>query len=235
MNFNPDTIIQINSALESINLIVVGEVHGVVENTEVIKDLVEIIGIKNVGFIGVEYPKILEKDISLLPKNKKEFLSNHLVKLLLEDGRCSEAHIKLFEFLNENGIKTVCLDSSLANWNERDRGMYQNLINIKNKLLDKKQKVIVVTGNLHARKEKFTLENAEYIPFASHLGKHLNIQLIYQTGYFYNKGMQKFPKGQDSEVQLKKAGDMEFLFYLTKATPTKKVKGEKVKLTGIVL
>lgn len=204
--------------------IVVGEIHGVEENVDVVKKLVSSIGVRRVGLVAFEYPKELEGRL----KNAgrwEELREDSRVKMMREDGRFSKLHYKLVRWLGEKGVEVVCLDNSKRDWNRRDKLMYETFKQAEAEK-NEEQYAIAVLGNLHTRKKSFVRQGEKHIPFASYIKNQVNIRLVYLSGYYYNHGLKEFPVKKQKNKELVEISTDTYEYYIKEATPTKKEERE---------
>lgn len=217
MNYESETRSTLKRIIPQFQTIVVGEMHGIKENTSFIKALVKFIKAQNIGFIAFEYPHSLQGKINSLPQTKRELSDNSLIKMMEEDGRFSKYHMELLTWLREKGIKILCIDPSKENRNMRDNHMYK-LFSTEKK--EKGKEHIAIVGNLHAERRPVEIEGKKCKPFASYLDKHLTILLKYGKGKLYNFKTKHLPEYK-SDTQLKRVGEHTFEFFIPHAHPTK--------------
>ncbi len=168
-----------NKNIEGGPIFILGEMHGADVNPQIIKEFVLNINPKAVFF---EWP-IAWQDA--LENNDFQSIQNYASQT--QDGRFLEKHFELLVFLKEQGIKVFGFDSFGKSFVDREQKMAKNIkIILKNNNL-RKEKIIVVTGNLHARKKVFKLEGELVSPLALRLGKGItSIFIRYGSGKIYN-------------------------------------------------
>ncbi|CAN5277455.1 hypothetical protein BH10PAT1_BH10PAT1_7090 [soil metagenome] len=177
-------------------IILVGENHGVAENPLIVKFLLDTIKDKEkISFVGFEYPpSASEEFINIIKENNFDLLNNNSkAKMLTKDGRFSIYHFNFLVYLYKNNIPFVFFDSENESWDKRDMEMYKN---ISKSIKNKKEKVIIVAGNIHTTLTKLTLNNKEYIPLGTYfnLKNSFLINIKYHSGEYYNFGNKKFDK-----------------------------------------
>lgn len=192
----------LSELLKTHSTIIIGEVHGVVENPLVLEEIVGLVG--PVKFIALELPVSFNPIINNVKQNRDRILSSdEATQFLLEDGRLSNVHLDVYQRLNDLQIPLVCIDPVMGQWDQRDKGMAQNLTDFSHQYSDQSGVVICMVGNVHSKNEKFLLgykdkdnnvQRSPYTPFASYIGKHLSIELKYSEGNFYNFKKQSFDK-----------------------------------------
>jgi hypothetical protein len=103
----------------SINTVVIGEMHGVIENVQAVRDVIALTDpLKKVSCVAFEYPRELlplfekalrENNYALLETNKD-------VMVLLADGRFSPEHFKLLEEIYNRKVKLLFIDCLDKKW-----------------------------------------------------------------------------------------------------------------------
>ena len=145
-----------------------GEVHGFRANAEVIKLFAQKLKPRAVFF---ELPQdwnnlvssYLQSDYPTRALN--EFFKDEKRRQKLLDGRLIPDHLHLLRFLERKRIRIFCIDGDKKgfihkNWNLRDKAMAQNIFTITQE--KKFLPCLVVTGNLHARKHSFSLQERQF-------------------------------------------------------------------------
>lgn len=208
--------------LQSRQVILIGENHGVQENALFVRNLLEelLAEGENILFVGLEYPTQISQELhSFVEENNYEgFLQTYWGKMLLDDGRFSSAHFKLLRFLYECKMEVLFFDDSQAIWDERDKKMAQTILT---KLENKAGKVILVAGNIHTKLEPFPLEGKSYKPLGAYLDseKLFQITLKYHAGEYFNFARRLFTPTV-FEKPFQQTGPNSFKFSLAKATAT---------------
>lgn len=208
---------------ENKKIILIGENHGVVENTTFVSSLTSLLSEKNIDldFVGFEYPvtqydtfmKYLDND------DFEELTKTKWGEILSNDGRFSKAHFDLLKkFRNEN-MKIVFFDTEDNEWDQRDKAMYENL---KQRLQNTSNKVLLVTGNIHSKFNKINLNGKDYVPFASYLDKSdvCDIELKYHGGEFFNHSRREFESTDMPDRSIEQIDETTVNFHIAKATPT---------------
>lgn len=170
--------------------------HGVKENPEFVRSLIEFIGVDKLDFVALEYPQSLEKTLNNKLLSFKNLSKDNDIKMLIRDGRFSLWHLKLIKWLVKNKIQIVCMDPAIGDWNKRDKKMFEKIESRLRKIGDKK--AVIVAGNLHTRNKPFLLDNKKYIPLGSYLKNAININLAYGSGSFFNVTRKNFIKTKET-------------------------------------
>ncbi len=188
--FDPQTVDALNADIESTNLFLLGEMHGVQENPAIIYTLFKKFGFRN---LALEWGTWSETTI-------KNYLSSGILNFeeIKEspDGRITAGHFALFKKMRDEGLvdAITCFDTSgSTSWNQRDQRMADNIL--KN-LTD--TPTLVIAGNLHTRTKGVPdFENAKDVnhPMGEHIKNNVpgvpsgNIKLL--SGEFYNYGVRQ--------------------------------------------
>jgi hypothetical protein len=150
------------------HLIVLGEVHGIKINIEVIRTFVDKFDIDTVF---VELPVRWNKHLRSLKNGDSKPLYEGLKReaWVLNSGLIGQEHIELFKDLFSRGKEVVAVIHESKNWNE---GELKTASNIK-KRIRKRKKYLLVVGNLHARNNHFRYcankERKTYTPIGYYL------------------------------------------------------------------
>jgi hypothetical protein len=186
--------------------IVLGELHGVQQNAEIIESIVRDCLNDSSRKLVVAFEWTLnnkeEKSINkfvlgkMNENDEEEFV--HAIQTLYDQhsGVFSDQHYDLLcelRGLNKqtgNRVTIIAIDKKGEDWNDRDEKMAGRVK--QTGLLN--DTVIVIVGDLHARKRPFRFDEASgwYYPLAWHLpaGDTYSVRLAYSTGQFYNFGIQ---------------------------------------------
>jgi|SRR3989338_8707964 len=202
--------------------ILLGEMHGVRENIEILKMFIEwATQLEEPVVVCLEWPDQLTEEINdyllgvgLLRWSSWEFIKH-------KDGRVSQEHIAFLEWLKDFNLHLVkkttvqCFDVETGGWNERDKKMANILLKRKSERV----RVIAIMGNFHAKKEKFFLDQEEHIPLGYYLptASTTTIKLDYLSGSFFNKSQKEFinrETNDDTELLLKESQDPDYDFVL---------------------
>lgn len=223
----------IKNATEDNKYVVIGELHGVRENVLVLERLLteDAIDAHDAFAFAFEWPFDAEEALVLSDyvagrSDKNEIQYQNVIDTLYQQqsGVFSDQHASFLQKVRDvNGqrdrdaIKIIVFDSDLAPWNEREKQMADNVI----KQSENVDLVIVVTGDLHARKQPFRLDGSEdlYKPLAFHLPEEqtFSVKLQYKGGQFYNFGVQDIYPSNDKEDNDEQYYDA--VFELEKAMP----------------
>lgn len=182
--------------------ILIGEIHGIKENVEILKLFTELYFTKYDGklILAFEWPMQLEKEINDYIQNRGNLNWRKWEFIKYKDGRIFKEHIFFLKWIKRinfrlqksQQIKIRCFDAIAKKWNERDKKMANVLLR---DIKDKKTKVIAMMGNFHASKKPFVFDRVKYIPLGSYLPKNktISVKLEYISGYFYNGTIKKIP------------------------------------------
>lgn len=166
------------------NIYLLGEIHGIRENIDVIKYLVNKLDIKHILF---EVPTSLNKGNQI---DQEKLLSYARTN---PDGRICAEHIEYIKTLPNLHITSSGFDtlSDTDEDQERDEAMATNVLDITKNATGN---ILIVCGRLHAQRTEFTHEGITY----QYLGYRLiqqeipftNIEIKYGSGTFYNFDIQ---------------------------------------------
>jgi len=191
--FDELAVERLNDSLERNNLFIVGEMHGVKENVNVIYTLFKKFGFRQ---LALEWEPEL-KDVA------EKFLSGGELNFNAiknsSDGRVTAGHFALMRKLKSEGMLAglVCFDggSDGEGWNARDAAMAKNILNSLSEV-----PTLVVAGNFHTKTEVFHLndESIEQHPMGENIKKEIPDVAIgkieYLTGQYHNFGTNDFVK-----------------------------------------
>ena len=196
-------VTELQNTCASYRYIVFGELHGVRQNVEILERFIrEKVPCLRAG-IGLAFEWPLNKaECNKLNEYISGVLTEEDIKDVLkklysqQSGVFSDQHLRLLRMMREqntpdgNGIKKlIAFDPDTDSWNERDRDMARTIMEEGAEL----DVVIIVTGDLHARKQQFTRNGSTevLIPLASYLPKDNTyaMKVRYQTGSFFNFGV----------------------------------------------
>jgi hypothetical protein len=211
----------------SIETVIIGENHGVIENVQVIRDVLSLSDqFKKTSCIAFEYPRellpLFEK--ALRENNYESLVTNKEVIQLLFDGRFSQDHFNfLFEIYNKK-VKLLFIDCLDKTWDYRDRAMF-DLISSAKPFLPKDTLMLVVVGSLHAEIETAIVKGRPYIPLGSYFDKSmLVVHVKYLEGSFWNRELQTF-QTQNKEIspttQFEELSDRSVNCFVPLAHPTR--------------
>ena len=208
-------------------IILLGEMHGVMENVEIIKTFVTSLEAEGVSIvIALEWPTKINSDIQVFLNNTETMLPWQNWDFVQDkDGRISKEHIVFLQWLkvrnkallSDKKHNVFCFSEEHKSWNVRDLKMAQNINSILN---NHSQKIVLaVMGNLHAQKKEFMLDGETYMPLATHLSKKdiISFKCDYRCGSFFNHTLQFFKscKECDNEnIFIKLSPIEEFDYYI---------------------
>ncbi len=214
--------------------LLIGEVHGVKENIRMLKSIVNSYLNKHNHklVIALEWPAEFTGEINdyLRGRIKLNWRKWKFVKY--KDGRISKEHLKFLNWIKKINLKIpeskkieiLCFDMNAKKWNIRDEKMARILLKVGK---GRKNKIIAIMGNLHARKEPFYMDTKKYIPLGTYLPKYTtsSIKLEYLSGHFFNQKLKKFlptertKKAPIHGFQKTKESGYDYVFYIKKANP----------------
>lgn len=179
----------------SIDTVIIGEVHGVVENVAAVRDTIELISPhKKISCVAFEYPR------ELLPLFEKALRENDYVSLvtkkevkqLLIYGRFSKGHFDLLSEIYNRKVKLLFIDCLDKKWDYRDRAMFE-MVTTARQFLPENSLILVVVGNLHSAIETEIVQGRPYLPLGSHFDHHmLVVSLKYLEGSYLNTTVKTF-------------------------------------------
>lgn len=187
--------------LESNKIFILGEMHGVKENTDVIYTLFKKFGFRQLALEwNPELKQVVEK---FLESGEIDFdvMQNS------PDGRVTAGHFALLKKLKSEGMLEglVCFDgdSGGGSWNARDSAMSENILaNLSG------VPTLAVAGNLHVKTESITFEDepGKQHPMGENIRKELpNVasgRIEYITGQYHNYGIQNFSSISERDESL---------------------------------
>ncbi len=190
--------------------IIIGELHGIQENVLFLKEILNeyILNTKDHVTFAFEWPLTKEENkvlgsfvLGRIDSHNDQF-NNAFSKLYdQQSGVFSDQHLSFIKEVRDinlkrsnNFINIIAFDPDLTDWNARDKQMAMSILEASKKI----DTVIVVTGDLHARKHSFRLNtevNMFFYPLASHLPSKetFSIKLKYKKGKFFNFGVKDIP------------------------------------------
>ncbi|MDB5190211.1 MAG: hypothetical protein JWN49_537 [Parcubacteria group bacterium] len=181
------------------NLFILGEMHGVKENPDIIYTL-----FKKFGFRGLSLE--WEPDLKHVAEKYLETgeLNFHAIQDS-PDGRVTGGHFALLKKLRDEGMleQFVCFDGGATGpaWNDRDEAMAKNILA---NLSD--VPTLVVAGNLHAKTEPLTFDGEadEQHPMGERIQNQIpevvSGKIEYDSGQFHNYGPRDFMKLSDAAL-----------------------------------
>lgn len=220
MDCNEQLVQEIAENIRDNKLFILGEIHGVKENADIIYTLFKKFGFRQ---LGLEWePKLKEVAEKYLESGELDF---DAIKDS-PDGRITAGHFALLKKLKFEGMldNFICFDvgSGIHGWNARDSSMAKNIID---NLSD--MPTLVVAGNLHTKTEPITFgdDPGEKYPMGRCVKEDIpNVALgkiQYLSGQYHNYGIKDFIKLFDKELPSRarffKNEDGLYIFELTEA------------------
>lgn len=197
--FDPKSTAALNDQLNEAKLFILGEVHGVKENADVIYTLFKKFGFKKLA---------LEWDEKLLAVAERFIQTGELNFEAIQessDGRITPGHFVLLKKLKDEGLleALICFDEEVhsGEWNDRDVAMAKNILaNVSG------SRTLVVAGNLHTQVETVVIKGVDYHPMGKNLKKQVpNLpsgEIRYLRGQYHNYGTKDFPNElEDTQMQ----------------------------------
>ena len=184
-------------AVEARGIVLVGEMHGAVQNADMLYTLCRKLGI---GRVALEYPRELQATVdSWLGGEALNFDSIESYP----DGRITAEQFAVLRQLKEEGIleEVICMDAAddgteVELERDRDEAMATNLLNSMN---ENKKPILAMAGNYHAdtvTHEDSDAPNGIHEPFGYRLGQQIgevpNVTLEYRSGSYHNYGPHDF-------------------------------------------
>jgi hypothetical protein len=185
----------VKQTFSSIDTVIIGEVHGVVENVKAIQDTIALISPhKKISCVAFEYPRellpIFEK--ALRANDYVSLITNKEVKQLLLDGRFSKGHFDLIFDIYNKKVKLLFIDCLDKKWDYRDRAMFE-MVTTARQFLPNDSIILCIVGNLHSAIETEIVQGRPYLPLGSHFDSHmLVVYLKYLEGSYLNGGVKSF-------------------------------------------
>jgi hypothetical protein len=176
---------RMSSAIQHGGILLVGEVHGVLENPRVLYTLMHRFTVTS---LGLEWPASMQPIVD-------QFLeAQHLDYSAIAnsaDGRITAGHFAVLRALSQEGLlsKLVLFDplSPYTSWSERDRGMARLLLEGLGP-----EAALAAAGNLHTQLRPH--ENG--VPMGMHVGgarpHSFEIRLRYASGKYFNFAPKRF-------------------------------------------
>lgn len=192
--FEDEAIGALSENIAKTKLFMLGEIHGVEENTDVIYTLFKKFGFKQLALEwGPELKEVAEKFAELGELDFDAIKDS-------PDGRIAPGHFALIKKLKNEGLldKLICFDVYGGNWDERDVNMAKSILT---NVAD--NPTLVVTGNLHAKTKPVRFDNGpdEHHPMGEHVKAAMpdisTGAIEYAKGQFYNYGVKDFENTDD--------------------------------------
>ncbi|QQR65401.1 hypothetical protein IPH92_02370 [Candidatus Kaiserbacteria bacterium] len=197
--FDKQSIQELAESIGNTKLFILGEMHGVKENADVIYTLFKKFGFRQLA---------LEWEPELKTVAERYLQSGELDFDAIKDspdGRITAGHFALLKKLKSEGMLEglVCFDGGSGGygWNARDAAMAENILN---NLSD--VPTLVVAGNLHTKTEPITFDNEpdEQHPMGENIKRQIpgitSGRIEYLMGQYHNYGTKEFTKLSDEEL-----------------------------------
>ncbi len=203
--------------LQEAPIFLLGEVHGVKENIDVIYTLVKKFGFRNIA---------LEWDQNLQSVLEEYLMSGEIAFPLIMDscdGRVTAGHFALIKKLNEEGVldNVVCFDQQAPDrrTNSRDKNMAEMILGRKSG-----GRILVIAGNLHAKTQPIVLNNSVFRPMGEFIKETQNViagEIKYLSGEYENIGVKTFSKksSASSRARFYTEKDGRYVFELPEVNP----------------
>lgn len=218
--FNEAARLKLVDNLSETKLFILGEMHGVKENVDIIYTLIKKFGFRT---LALEWETSLQQVVErYIETGEIDFDSIQDSP----DGRITAGHFALLKKLKEEGLleKFLCYDGSGEfDWNARDENMAKNILS---ELSD--SPMLVVAGNLHASVDSITFDDepGERHPMGGQIKTHIpqvpSGKINYESGHYHNFGVRDFSNDSDNVVLESKfsiSADGSYIFTLPVATP----------------
>lgn len=216
--FDEKSVENLTSELDASKLLILGEMHGVKENADIIYTLFKKFGFKKLA---------LEWDTELQAKAQIFLETGELDFDAIKDspdGRITAGHFALFKKLKDEGLLEALVffdgKTQSGEWDERDANMAENILA---NLSD--SKTLAVAGNLHAQTEPIVFDETEHHPMGENVKKQIPAvpsgKIKYLTGQYHNYGVKDFrekPEGVDlPKAKFYKSDEGIYVFELPEA------------------
>lgn len=220
-NFDEQAVKEFTENLESNKLFILGEIHGVKENADIIYTLFKKFGFRQ---LALEWkPELMDTAKTYIQSGELDF---DAIKES-PDGRITAQYFALIKKLQSEGIltKLICFNEGSGGhgWNVRDAAMAQNILG---NLSD--VPTLVVAGKLHTKTEplSFDDEPGEHYPMALNIKRVIpdvaSGAIEYLSGHYHNYGVEEFSTTSDqtipTQAKFYKNKEGLFIFQLPKAT-----------------
>lgn len=205
------------SSLDKTKLLLLGEIHGVKENVDIVYTLFKRFKFKR---LALEWNEELKEQVEkFLETNEIDFetIQNS------PDGRITAGHFALFKKLKDEGLldTLICFDKKSSNgWNERDADMAKNVLtNLSDDI------TLVVAGNLHTKVTHATSgDEEENYSMGEHIKRQIpsvpSVEIKYLSGQYYNCGARDFgekPQRVEPRALFYRSDDGTYVFELPEA------------------
>jgi len=187
-NFDEQAVTRLTKSLERTNMFLLGEMHGVAENPNIIYTLFKKFGFKRLA---------LEWDGPELQDLVNEFLNTgqldpEAIKAKdCGDGRITAGHFALLKKLKQENLldDIILFDAGAEDWNNRDKAMADNILTN-----EADETTLVIAGDYHTRTESFTFDGETELhhPMGEYIKKQVQDlssgKIIYLSGQYFNRG-----------------------------------------------
>lgn len=201
-NFDKHGVRDLQESIRNNKLFILGEMHGVKENADVIYTLFKKFGFRQ---LALEWEPEL-KEVAEKYLESEELNFNTIMDS--SDGRITAGHFALLKKLKSEGMLEglVCFDggSDGYGWNARDAAMAKNILNHLSDV-----PTLVIAGNLHAKTEPIIFdedddETGEQHPMGEIVKKKIHSvasgAIKYLTGQYHNFGRKYFTRPSNEEL-----------------------------------
>lgn len=201
-------------SIRKVDMVLVGEIHGVSENVKFIENLLKKTILKKKEqkiILAFEWGLSAEEINQLNQYIHRKTNSFHISDFMLNsDARCTGEHIAMFEEIRKmtycTRISIACFDSNSSE-DEVERSMSDTLIRIHS--THPESHIIVETGVMHARKTRYkSIDGKSCVPMGLYLNDScsiLSIFIRYSSGTVIVDGVQY--KIRDAYSQIVGPGD----------------------------
>lgn len=179
---------QLTRQVQKRNIILLGEMHGADINTKIIDTFVRQL---KTHTIMIEVESKWQKIFPLLVNNPKEFIKQLSKEhWITKSGLMGKEHIHLFRKYLKKNKKIVPIKIENRNWNKAEKQTAEAILNYIKKN-PKEKTILIIVGNLHARKKPFFLNEKnrkrKFIPLGFLLKKNATtVKIRYGQGEIYN-------------------------------------------------
>jgi hypothetical protein len=197
---NFECIDEFRLELSKSNIFLLGEMHGVKENVNIIYTIFKKFWFKQ---LALEWDEKMQLAIIFFLKTWK--IDFKLIKNS-SDGRITAWHFALLKKLKDDWLleSLICFDINKHqnDWNNRDFNMASNILK---KLLGKK--CLIVAWNLHTRVKWFEESNYNYHPMWEHISNRfpyiISWEIKYNSGKYSNYWIKNFTEKLEKNISLK--------------------------------
>jgi erythromycin esterase-like protein len=217
--FDEDASKNLLASLAKSRLLIMGEMHGVKENVDVIYTLFKKFGFRQLALEWETGLRAVTEHFIETGEIDFEAIQNS------SDGRITAGHFALLKKLKDEGLleRLICFDGSgEADWDARDENMAKNILAGLSDF-----PTLVVAGNLHAKVEPVTFndEQTEHHPMGERIKVRIpevpSGKIEYLSGQYHNFGTQNFwedPEQKKTGARFYLTEDGLYTFVLPEAT-----------------